>query len=46
MPKEEVSNALRKLRSKRALKASKYCGIMKWNEDGLKFQKRLRSEWD
>ena len=46
MPKEEVSRALNKLRRRKQLNAKKFCGTVKWNEDGLKFQNRLRNEWD
>ncbi len=45
MSKEEVSRALKKLRRRKLLNAKKFCGAIKWNEDGLKFQKRLRNEW-
>ena len=32
-------------KNKKLFDASKYCGVIKINEDALKVQKKLRDEW-
>ena len=32
-------------KNKKLFDASKYCGVIKINEDALKIQKKLRDEW-
>jgi hypothetical protein len=47
--KNTIKNILKKLRtgkSRKGLDASKYAGTVKFNEDGLAFQKRVRDEWE
>lgn len=48
--KMSVNEALRHLeemkKKKRPFNASKHCGAVKFDEDALVIQKRLRSEWD
>jgi len=45
--KKEIVSLLKKLPSKQAkgMDAYKYCGTVKFKEDGLALQKRLRDEW-
>jgi hypothetical protein len=42
----EVMRKLKKLQRRKGFDAKKFSGIIKWGEDGLKFQKRMRDEWD
>lgn len=48
--KEEVQAMLEKLINEssknKGFDAKKYCGAVKFKEDGLKIQKRLRDEWE
>ena len=47
--KTTIKNILKKLskgKSKKGLDASKYAGTVKFMEDGLALQKRLRDEWE
>lgn len=37
---------LRERRSKKGIDAYKYCGSVKFKEDGLTLQKRWRDEWE
>lgn len=46
MTRQELDNMLLNIRRHKKLDAKKFCGAVKWNEDGLKFQKRLRDEWN
>jgi len=43
--REDLEKALTKMRSGKKLDAKKFCGVIKWSEDGLAYQKKLRSEW-
>ena len=40
------SQILKKIKIGKSLNAQKYCGALKWDQDGLEFQKKLRNEWD
>jgi len=42
---EEIRRKTAELKPKR-LDAQKYAGRVKWDEDALAYQKRLRDEWD
>lgn len=44
--KEELNEALAKLRPIKRFDAKKYAGKIKWDEDPLEFQRRLRNEWE
>ena len=46
MTKEELNETLGQLKVRKVLHAKKFCGAVKWNEDGLKYQQRLRNEWN
>jgi hypothetical protein len=43
---QELMRKLTESPSKRGLDAYKYCGTVKFKEDGLILQKRLRDEWE
>lgn len=47
--KSKIKNKIIKIRKNRTVKkgvdASKFCGTVKFNEDALAIQKRLRNEW-
>ena len=42
----KIDKKLTERSSKKGLDAKKYCGSVKFKEDGLALQKRLRSEWE
>ncbi len=44
MNKEEFDAALRKIKPTKVLLANRHLGKVKWNEDALTFQKRMRDE--
>ena len=44
--RQDLVNAARKLKRGKKLDARKFCGTVKWSEDGLAAQKRMRNEWD
>ena len=47
--KKSLSSSLKKAASKKSAKkefdAYKYCGVVKFKEDGLELQKKWRDEW-
>jgi Flp pilus assembly protein CpaB len=44
--RQDLVNAARKLKQGKKLDAKKVCGTVKWREDGLAAQKRMRDEWN
>lgn len=44
--RQDLAEAARKLNRGKKLDAKKFCGTVKWSEDGLAAQKRMRNEWD
>ena len=42
---KKLNQAISKLTVKKGFEASKFCGTVKFNEDGLAIQKALRNEW-
>ncbi len=42
----KVNAALKMLKPGKQFNAKKHCGKVKWEEDGLSYQKKLRDEWD
>jgi hypothetical protein len=44
--RKQVDAVLKKIGSGKKLDAKKFCGSVKWSEDGLAYQLRLRDEWD
>jgi len=43
--RQDLISAARKLKQGKKLDAKKFCGTVKWKEDGLVAQKRMRDEW-
>ena len=43
---QEVDRVLSNLQPRKVFKAKKFLGKIKWGEDALIYQKRLRNEWD
>ena len=43
---QKLNALLLKLKTGKKLKAKKYCGSVKWGEDALAYQKKLRDEWN
>ena len=43
---QEVNKILSDLQPRKIFKAEKFLGKIKWGEDALKYQKRMRNEWD
>lgn len=44
--RQELASAVRKLKQGKKLDAKKFCGTVKWEEDGLVAQKHMRDEWN
>jgi hypothetical protein len=42
----QINDTLKKLKSGKLFHANKHCGKVKWESDGLAYQKKLRDEWD
>jgi hypothetical protein len=42
----KVNAALKNFKSGILFNAKKHCGKVKWEIDGLSYQKKLRDEWD
>jgi hypothetical protein len=42
---EDLDAILKKVKPVKKLDAKKYLGKVKWDEDPLEYQKRLRNEW-
>lgn len=45
MDKEAFDEALKKIKPTRILMAHRHLGKVKWKEDALAFQKRMRDDW-
>ena len=43
--KTEIDKSVKKLPRPKGISAKKYAGKIKWGEDSLAFQKRVRNEW-
>lgn len=43
---KKLSHALSRIKPIKRFDASKHLGKVKWDEDPLKYQKRLRDEWN
>lgn len=46
MGKTRFNELLRKFKRSKKLDARRHLGKVKWNEDALRYQKRIRGEWD
>ena len=41
----QIDKALKKLKLGKQFNAKKHCGKVKWDVDGITYQKNLRDEW-
>ena len=46
MGRKKLNEAIRKMKHTKKLDAKRHLGKVKWNEDALEFQERLRNEWN
>jgi len=46
MTKEEFQKKLAEMKPTKIFDSTKYCGKVKYDEEPLEFQKRMRNEWD
>lgn len=46
MDKKRLDEILKKLKQTKKLDAKRYLGKVKWGEDALGYQKKIRDEWD
>lgn len=46
MSKKKLNDLLRKLKHTKKLDAKRHLGKVKWSEDALEYQKRIRDEWN
>ena len=44
--KRRLDELLRRLKFTKKLDVKRHLGKVKWNEDALAYQKKLRNEWD
>lgn len=44
--KKHITRIRKKKNILKGVDTSKYCGTVKFNEDGLAIQKKLRNEWE
>ena len=42
----ELNKQIAKLKPQKTFDAKQFVGKVKWGEDALEYQKRLRNEWD
>lgn len=42
----KINEALKKLKPNKQFNAKKHCGKVKWEDDGVNYQKKMRDEWD
>ena len=43
--KKDLNEALKKIKPSKVLNAAHHFGKVKWGEDALSYQKKLRDEW-
>lgn len=46
MARKELNEALKKFKRIKKLDSKRHLGKVKWGEDALAYQKRLRDEWN
>ena len=44
--KEKLNEVLKKIKHSKKLNAKRHLGKVKWNEDALEYQQKVRNEWD
>ena len=42
---DQINEALKKINPGKLFNAKKHCGKVKWDVDGVTYQKNLRDEW-
>jgi hypothetical protein len=42
---KKLSEALQKMKPSKTFQAKNHLGKVKWNEDAIDYQKRIRDEW-
>ena len=42
----KINDALKMLKSGKTFNAKKHCGKVKWDINGVDYQKKVRNEWD
>ena len=43
---QEIDKMLLSLKPRKQFQSDMFLGKIKWGEDGLQYQKRIRNEWD
>ena len=43
---KEIDKLLSSLKPRKQFSSAKFLGKIKWGEDALEYQKRIRNEWD
>ena len=43
---QEIDKMLLSLKPRKLFRSKMFLGKIKWDEDGLEYQKRIRNEWD
>ena len=43
---QEIDKLLLSMKPQKLFRSKKFLGKIKWGEDGLEYQKRIRNEWD
>ena len=43
---QDIDNILLSMKPQKVLRSKMFLGKIKWGEDGLEYQKRIRDEWD
>lgn len=46
MKKQDIEKLLQHLKPRKLFPANRFVGKVKWDEDALAYQKRIRDEWD
>ncbi len=46
MKNKDIEKLLQHLKPSKLFPSNRFVGKIKWNEDALSYQKRLRDEWD
>lgn len=46
MNSKDIEKLLQNLKPRKLFRAHSFLGKVKWNEDALAYQKRIRNDWD
>jgi hypothetical protein len=44
--KKKINQLIEKFKPVKSFDAKKFAGTIKWRDESLKYQKRIRNEWD